>query len=201
MGRERAVRVLADVGPLDAHAREALLVLEQVEEQPPVETLLEHDRIAGVLRRRPDPAADLALREPQQVSELVELAPALAADRRAGPTVAAGGSSPCGCRPGPCRCGRGSRRAAGEPGRRGRRGPGRARGSAGRRGSGADQSRSRTVAIAATTTALENGYTDVEATAQARRDVLGTLQEIHGRVSSQPALSTASGHWSSSALA
>src|SRR4029450_1826210 len=41
--RERPVRVLADVGALHADAGETFLVLEQVEEQPAIEALLEHD--------------------------------------------------------------------------------------------------------------------------------------------------------------
>ena len=79
MGGQRPVRVLPDVGPLDTHAREALLVLEQVEEELPVEALLQHHRISGVLRRRPDPLADLSLRESEQVAQLAQLASAGAA--------------------------------------------------------------------------------------------------------------------------
>ena len=79
MSGERPVRVLADVGALDTHAGEVLLVLEQVEEEVPVEALLEHHRISGVLRGRPDSLADLALREPEQVAQLAQFAPARAA--------------------------------------------------------------------------------------------------------------------------
>ena len=89
VGGERAVRVLAHVGPLDADAGEALLVLEQVEEQLPVEALLEHHRVAGVLRGRAHPPANLALREAEELAELGELAPSLVRGRWAGPTGAA----------------------------------------------------------------------------------------------------------------
>ncbi len=183
VGRHRPVLVLADVGAVDAHPREPLPVLEQVEEQPSVDPLAQHDRVAGVLGRFADPAADRRLREAEQAAEAPELGPA-------GPGIArqVGGAHLQGH----------DRPVVDQD-------PAVAIEDLAARRMDADVEDAVVLSEGAVVLAVEhldrpeaqqdggdrrdhhgaeNGYADVEAVAEAGRDVLGTLQEIHGRVSS-----------------
>src|SRR4029077_20310817 len=75
VGGKGSVLVVADIGALDTDAGEAVLVLEQVEEQAPVDALAKDHRVPGVLGRLADLAANRPLREPEQVAQMGKLGP------------------------------------------------------------------------------------------------------------------------------